>query len=144
MIIDNGQLIIDNPANPAAQPIQRRRQSSGAANPAAPPDGDDDDGGDGGGRISSNLQPPFPSRPGITYPVRAPAPTPLYQPVSAKMTNCGAIGRDPSGQAQNIDFSKILGMASPGVEYVATSLETIFKLSRAPQSPYIKKPEIRK
>ena len=36
--------------------------------------GDDDD----GGRISSNLQPPFPSRPGITYPIRAPALTPIY------------------------------------------------------------------
>ena len=40
-------------------------------------DGDDDDGDDDGGRISSNLQPPFPSRPGITYPVRAPALTPI-------------------------------------------------------------------
>ena len=39
-------------------------------------DGGDGDGG-GGGRISSNLQPPFPSRPGITYPVRAPALTPI-------------------------------------------------------------------
>ena len=38
--------------------------------------GADGDGGDGG-RISSNLQPPFPSRPGITYPVRAPALTPI-------------------------------------------------------------------
>ena len=65
------------------------------------------------------------------------------------MTNCGAIGRDlsgdpsgePSGEAQNVDFSKILGMASPGVEYVPTSLETIFKLSRGPQRPYIKKSE---
>ena len=49
---------------------------------------------------------------------------------------CGAIGRDlsrdPSGEAQNVDFSKILGMASPGVEYVPTSLETIFKLPRGP------------
>ena len=37
---------------------------------------DGDDGGGDGGRISSNLHPPFPSRPGITYPVRAPALTP--------------------------------------------------------------------
>ena len=67
------------------------------------------------------------------------------------MTNCGAIGRDPSRdpsetppgplQAQNIDFSKILGMASPGVECVPTPLETIFKLSRGPQRPYIEKSE---
>ena len=61
------------------------------------------------------------------------------------MTNCGAIGRDlsrdPSGEAQNVDFSKILGMASPGVEYVPTSLETIFKLFTGPQRPYIKKSE---
>ena len=35
-------------------------------------------------------------------------------------------------EAQNIDFSKMLGMASPGVENVPTSLETIFKLSRGP------------
>ena len=49
--------------------------------------------------------------------------------------------RDPSREAQNIDFSKILGMASPGVEYVPTSLETIFKLSRGPQRPYIEKSE---
>ena len=74
---------------------------------------------------------------------------PIYWAVSTKMTNCGAIGRDhsgdpsgdPSGEAQNVDFSKILGMASPGVEYVPTSLETIFKLSRGPQLPYIKKSE---
>ena len=33
----------------------------------------DGDGGDDGGKKSSDLQPPFPSRPGITYPVRAPA-----------------------------------------------------------------------
>ena len=61
------------------------------------------------------------------------------------MTNCEAIGRDlsrdPSGEAQNVDFSKILGMASPGVEYVPTSLETIFKLFTGPQRPYIKKSE---
>ena len=44
-----------------------------------------------------------------------------------------------SGEAQNIDFSKILGMALPGVEYIPMSLETIFKLSRAPQRPYIEK-----
>jgi hypothetical protein len=31
---------------------------------------DDDDGG-GDGRISSQLQPPIPSRPGMKYPVRA-------------------------------------------------------------------------
>ena len=30
-------------------------------------------------------------------------------------------------------------MASPGVEYVPTPLETIFKLSRGPQRPYIEK-----
>ena len=39
----------------------------------------DGDGGDGGGRISPNLQPPFPSRPGITYPIRAPALTPILK-----------------------------------------------------------------
>ena len=59
---------------------------------------------------------------------------------------CGAIGRDlsrdPSGEAQNVDFSKILGMASPGVEYVPTSLETIFKLFTGPQRPYIKKSDV--
>ena len=31
-----------------------------------------DGGGGGGGRISSNLQPPFPSHPGMKYPVWAP------------------------------------------------------------------------
>ena len=42
------------------------------ANPAAPPDGGGDGGGGGDdGRISSNLQPPFPSHPGMKYPVRA-------------------------------------------------------------------------
>ena len=81
---------------------------------------------------------------------------PIYKAVSSKMTNCGAIGRDasrdpsetplrplwdPSREAQNIDFSKILGMASPGVECVPTSLETIFKLSRGPQRPNIEKSE---
>ena len=40
-------------------------------------DGDGGGGGGDGGRISSNLQPPFPSHPGITYPVRAPALTPI-------------------------------------------------------------------
>ena len=42
-------------------------------------------------------------------------------------------------EVKKIDFSKFLGMASPGVEYVPTSLETIFKLSRGPQRPYTKK-----
>ena len=45
-------------------------------NPILGADGGAGDDG-GGGRISSNLQPPFPSRPGITYPVRAPALTPI-------------------------------------------------------------------
>ena len=44
-------------------------------------------------------------------------------------------------EVKNIDFSKILGMALPGVENIPTSLEIIFKLSRGPQRPYIKKSE---
>ena len=47
----------------------------------------------------------------------------------------------PLPEAQNVDFSKILGMALPGVEYVPTPLETMFKLSRGPQRPYIEKIE---
>ena len=39
------------------------------------------------------------------------------------------------------DPSQDLGMASPGVEYVPTPLETVFKLSRGPQRPYTKKSE---
>ena len=48
-------------------------------------DGDDGDGGGGGGdggggdggRIPGQVQAPIPSRPGITYPVRAPPLTPI-------------------------------------------------------------------
>ena len=58
---------------------------------------------------------------------------PIYKAASIKMINSGAIGQDPkrdpsraplgtSGEVQNIDFSKILGMASPGVEYFPTCL----------------------
>ena len=54
------------------------------------PDGGGDD--DDGGRISSNLQPPFPSRPGITYPARAPALTPIYNTVKY----CILIKLDPT------------------------------------------------
>ena len=44
-------------------------------------------------------------------------------------------------EVKHIDFSKILGMALPGVENIPTSLETIFKLFTGPQRPYIKKSE---
>ena len=70
---------------------------------------------------------------------------PIYKAASIKMTNSGAIGGIPpgtplgtSGEVQNIDFSKVLGMALPGVEYVPTSLESVFKVSRGPQRSYIK------
>ena len=45
----------------------------------------------------------------------------------------------PFKKNNSIDFSKVLGMVLPGVEYVPTSQEGIFKLSRGPQRPYIKK-----
>ena len=37
---------------------------------------------------------------------------------------------------KNIDFSKSLGMASPGVENVGVPRGSVFKLSRASQLPY--------
>ena len=51
----------------------------------------------------------------------------------------GVLGSDPLPEAQNIDFQKSSEWCLPGVENVPTSLETIFKLSRGPQLPYIKK-----
>ena len=51
-------------ANPAAQPIQRRRRTAAAATPTAE-------------EFLARSRPPIPSRPGITYPVRAPALTPI-------------------------------------------------------------------
>ena len=42
---------------------------------------------------------------------------------------------------KNTYFSKMLGMASPGVENVATLLESIFALPRGSQLPYTKKIE---
>ena len=51
------------------------------------------------------------------------------------------MGPDPLPEAQNIDFQKSSEWGLPGVENVPTSLETIFKLSRGPQLPYIKKSE---
>ena len=50
----------------------------------------------------------------------------------------GLMGPDPLQEAQNIDFLKPSEWGLPGVENVPTSLETIFKLSRASQRPYIK------
>ena len=46
------------------------------------------------------------------------------------------MGPDLLPEAQNIDFQKSSEWGLPGVENVPTSLETIFKLSRAPQRPY--------
>ncbi len=40
---------------------------------------------------------------------------------------------------KNIDFSKSLGMASPGVENVGVPRGSVFKLSRASQLPYSEK-----
>ena len=49
----------------------------------------------------------------------------------------GVLGSDTLPEAQNIDFQKSSEWGLPGVENVPTSLETIFKLSRGPQLPYI-------
>ena len=42
---------------------------------------------------------------------------------------------------KNIDFSKSLGMALPGVENVGAPRESILNLSGGPQLPYIKNPK---
>ena len=52
---------------------------------------------------------------------------------------CGAIGG--RGGAPKRSEKKFSEWGLPGVENVATSLESLFMLSRAPQRPYIKKSE---
>jgi len=49
-----------------------------------------------------------------------------------------------SGEVQNIDFSKVLGMALPGVEYVPTSLESILSYLEVPSAHILKNPKISK
>ena len=53
----------------------------------------------------------------------------------------GVWRNDPRG-VKNIDFSKSLGMALPGVENVGVPWGSIFKLSRGPQLPYKKKSDL--
>ena len=57
----------------------------------------------------------------------------------------GIPGGTPLGTPQEvrrINFSKILGMGWPSVDYVPTPLGCLFKVSRPPQLPYIKKSKI--
>ena len=45
------------------------------------------------------------------------------------------------GGAKKVEKKKFSESGLPGVESVATSLESLFMLSRAPQRPYMKKSE---
>ena len=57
------------------------------------------------------------------------------------MTTAGAIGEGRGEGPKKLGGKKFSEWGLPGVENVATSLESLFMLSRAPQRPYIKKSE---
>ena len=73
-------------------------------------------------------------------------PRPIYCTVCSKMTASRAIaellgGWGGKGCSEKVGKQKFSEWGLPGVESVATSLESLFMLSRAPQHPYIKKSE---
>ena len=75
---------------------------------------------------------------------------PIYKAVSSKMTNCGAIGRDPSRDPSETPpgplqggpkyrFFKNPGNGFPWCGICSHAPGDYFKLSRGPQRPYIEK-----